>query len=79
MASKENKCKYDEEEEVSIATSKKRWTFGDYNDDNGDDDNSSSSSRRRSLPWENPPSDHAPMSYPILQAKPSTHRMCVPG
>jgi hypothetical protein len=42
MASKENKCKYDKEEEVSMATSKKRWTFSDYNDDNGDTGSSSS-------------------------------------
>jgi hypothetical protein len=35
MALKENKRKYDEEEEVSTVTSKKRWAFGDYNDDDG--------------------------------------------
>jgi hypothetical protein len=31
MASKENKRKYNKEEEVSMTTSKKRWAFGDYN------------------------------------------------
>jgi hypothetical protein len=37
MAFKENKCKYaDEEEEVSTATSKKRWAFNNDNDSDND-------------------------------------------
>jgi hypothetical protein len=42
MASKENKRKdADEVEEVSTATSKKRWAFNDDDSDDGDDDSSS--------------------------------------
>jgi hypothetical protein len=41
MTFKENKCKYvDNEEEVSMETSKKRWTFGNNDGDNGDDNSS---------------------------------------
>jgi hypothetical protein len=45
MASKESKHRYDDEEDrVSMATSKRRWPFDDYNDDDGDDNDDDSSS-----------------------------------
>jgi hypothetical protein len=52
MASKKNKRNYDKEE-VSTATSKKRWAFGTY-DDGGDDDDSSSSSEEEVSSEEEP-------------------------
>jgi hypothetical protein len=45
MASKENKCKYDDEEDrVSTATSKRQRPFSDYNDDDDSDNNDDDSS-----------------------------------
>jgi hypothetical protein len=55
MALKKNKHKYDKEEEVFTATSKKRWEFGDYNDDDGDDGDDDSSSSEEEVSFEEEP------------------------
>jgi hypothetical protein len=51
----EQKCKYDEEDEVSMATSKKRQAFGVYNDDDGDDSDDDDSSSEEEVSSEEEP------------------------